>query len=218
MGLVKDVVTALKAAGIRAEEAWPGKRMPAITEPVAAVFMEQVDDTAQTACVQIQILSPEALGGGPCETAAETAADAAGALGAACLREACQFDASTDCYRVAITAAFSTAPAAERAFSVVQSGTTLDGAVGFTAWREADADNEITLASAQWQIRLVEEFQPGQREETVTTDPFQLTVTRTAGVEVFTSCTWTEVKREDTEECLRQTRTGTAGGRSYIAK
>lgn len=218
MGFVSNVVSALKAAGIRTEAAYPGRRMMALTGPVAAVCLEQVDYAAQTTCVQVEVMCPAAQGGAVCEGTAETAGKAAAALGAECVQGPCRFNGDTDCYCVSLTVTFCTAQAAASAFSVTQGGVALDGAVGFKAWREADADNGITLANAAWQIRLEEEFSPGQREKIVTTDPFQLTVTRTAGVEVFTGCTWTQVKREDTPELLRQTRTGTAGSRSYTAK
>lgn len=221
MGYVNSVVTALKAAGIRAEAAYPGRRVPSITEPVAAVCLEEADYTGGTAVVLITVMSPAGQGGAVCEAAAETAGNTTAKLALtgmdiACVQDACRFDSNAGCYYTQIRAALSPAPAA--AFSAAQNGTKLSSAVGFTAWREADADNGIALANAVWQIQLEEEFAPGQGENVVSGEPFQLTVTRAKSVEVFGGCTWTAVKRIDSGTSLRQIRTGTAGSRSFTAK
>lgn len=218
MGLVSDVVSALREAGIRAEAAWPGRRMPAITGPVAAVCMEQADYSAEIYRVRVTVFSPADRGGRVCEATAEAAAGAVATLRADCVQGICRFDADADCYCIPITATFCTVRPAVSAFSVTQGSTVLDGAVGFTAWREADPDKGISLEDAVWQFRLEEEFAPGQSERVVTAAPFQLTVTRAAGVEVFSGCAWTEVNREDSQKRLRQIRIGTAGSRSYTAR
>ena len=209
MGLVSDVVSALREAGIRAEAAWPGRRIPAITGPVAAVCMEQADYSAEIYRVRVTVFSPADRGGRVCEATAEAAAEAVATLRADCVQGICRFDADADCYCIPITATFCTVRPAVSAFTVTQGSTVLDGAVGFTAWREADPDKGISLE---------EEFAPGQSERVVTAAPFQLTVTRAAGVEVFSGCAWTEVNREDSQKRLRQIRIGTADSRSYTAR
>lgn len=221
MGYVSSVVAALKAAGIRAEAAYPGRRMPSVTEPVAAVCLEEVDHTGGAVGVLITVMSPAGRGGAVCEAAAETAGKTAAKVtfagkDTACVQEACKFDSNAGCYCTQVRVSFT--PAVETAFSVTQGSTKLSGAVSFTAWREADADNGVTLANAPWQIRLEEEFAPGQGENVVSGEPFQLTVTRAKSVEVFGGCTWTAVERIDTGASLRQIRTGTAGSRSFTAK
>lgn len=226
-GYVSSVVAAVKAAGIPAEAAYPGRRMPSITKPVAAVSLEEADYTQNTATVLITVMSPASQGGAVCEATAETAGKAAARLviagmDTACVQDACRFDSNADCYYAQIRAAFSPTPEPEPvpkpAFSATHNGTALAGAVGFTAWREADPDNGIPLENAVWQIQLEEEFAPGQAENVVSWEGFQLTVTRGKSVETFGGCTWTAVKREDSGTSLRQIRTGTAGSRSFAAK
>ena len=68
--IVNQVIAALRDAGIRADEAYPGGRIPALTGPVAAVRLGKVDRSVRSTNVQIVIRSPAAAGGRLCEAAA----------------------------------------------------------------------------------------------------------------------------------------------------
>lgn len=216
MGYVNTVIETLRNSGIRTERAYPGRRIPVLCEPVAAVSLSQADHIAGTAKVCITILSPAKLGGSACEDQAEKAAGAVAALGAACVQEACGFESAADhyCARVYVTFAQPVTPA----FLIKLGSVTLPAAVGFEAWKEADIQLGTELANAQWQLRLEEVFLPGQAESVSAEEPFTLTVIRDKSTEVFENCTWTKVQRTDDAGQLRQIRTGTAGERSFTAK
>ena len=62
--IVGNVIEALKAAQIRADEAYPGGRIPALSGPVAAVRLGKVDRAVRTTPVQVIVMSPAAQGGG----------------------------------------------------------------------------------------------------------------------------------------------------------
>lgn len=222
MGYVSTVVSALQDAGIRAEAAYPGRQMPAITEAVAAVCLERADYGTGETVVLVTVFSPGSKDGILCETAAEKAGAALASLGSGCVQGKCQYSDHEDLYYGEIRVTFAPEPEPEADpivdFSVSQDGTALPFTVSFIAKQEADADNGISLADAAWTIQLEEEFEPGETETVNTADSFTLTVTRHSSTEVYSGCAWVSVHRENGLDKLRQVRTGTAGSRSYTAK
>ena len=96
--IVNQVIAALRDAGIRADEAYPGGRIPALTGPVAAVRLGKVDRSVRSTNVQIVIMSPAAAGGSLCEAAALRAVDSMQAMGGTCIKDICQFDEMADVF------------------------------------------------------------------------------------------------------------------------
>lgn len=216
MGAVETVIAALQKAGIRAAAAYPGERLPYLTEPVAAVCLAAMDYAEKTATVRISAISPAASGGAASENAAVAAAEAVKALGNAEIPTGCSFDAVSDCYSTDVLLqlsgkqAYAGWAAHAAAFSVSLGGTALPHAVSFRAVQQADPNTGTALSAAAWKIVLTEEFLPGDTETVTTAEQFNLTVTRATAVEIFQNCVWTEIRREDGAEKLRQIRTGTA--------
>lgn len=217
MGAVETVIAALQKAGIRAAAAFPGERLPYLTEPVAAVCLAAMDYAKKTATVRISAICPAASGGTASENAAIAAADAVKTLGSAEIPAGCSFNTVSDCYSTDVLLHLSgtqahtdweTAHAA--AFSVSLGGTALPHAISFRAEQQADPNTGTALSAAVWKIVLTEEFLPGDTETVTTAEQFNLTVTRATAVEIFQNCVWTEIRREDGTEKLRQIRTGTA--------
>ena len=68
--IVGNVITALADASIRADEAYPGRRIPALTGPVAAVRLGKIDRSVRTTAVEVVIMSPASGGGILCENTA----------------------------------------------------------------------------------------------------------------------------------------------------
>ena len=68
--IVGKVIDALGGSGIRSDEAYPGRRIPALTGPVAAVRLGKIDRSVRTSTVEIVIMSPAAGGGSLCEDTA----------------------------------------------------------------------------------------------------------------------------------------------------
>ena len=218
MGSVSSVINALNAAGIRADRAYPGRKLPRISQNAAAVMLESRDHTTDTDVVRVTVCSPSELGGGSCEDAAKAAGEALAKLKrsgwkTACQQDTCSFSGPADQYQVIIRVTFT-----PEQFTVTQNSTALSAAVAFEAWRNADAEKMIALADAQWQIRLEELIFGSGKEVSGDLNGFKLKVTRKSGTETFENCSWTGVERVDTPEGLRQIRTGTAASRAYTAK
>ena len=212
--IVGTVIEALQDADIRADEAYPGGRIPALTGPVAAVRLGKVDRAVRTTAVQIIVMSPAALGGSVCESAALRAIEALEAMGGVCVKGLCQFDDMADVFHIEITAEFF-GVAKESSWSpgpgyAVKIGSQkMEWVTGFSIRRQTD--EEVTaIANAVWEFTMEELLGPGSVDPPDPTEPFTMTVTRDMTDESFTGCTWTSVKRTDTLRGISQIRTGIA--------
>ena len=207
--IVSMVIDALQASDIRADEAYPGSRIPALTGSVAAVRLGKVDRSVRTTAVQIVVMSPAAAGGSICEN-----------MGATCVKDVCKFDEMADVFYIEISAAFFGTPlesswSAGPGYSIFIGSQAMPGVTAFEISRKTD--EEVTsISNAKWQFTLEEQLIPGTSEPADPTEPFTLTVSRSNGDEVLSGCTWTSVRREDTLKGITQTRTGTAAVRKVL--
>lgn len=218
--IVANVIEALQAVEIRADEAYPGSRIPALTGAVAAVRLGKMDRSIRTTAVQIVVMSPAASGGSLCESTALRAVAAMQEMGGTCVKDVCRFDEMADVFYIEIEATFfGTALegdwSAGPGYSVTIGSQPMDQAVSFCAWRETDEEH-TTISTALWQFKLEELLIPGTSEPSDPSEPFILKVVRSGGQELFTGCTWISVKREDTLKGVSQVRTGQATGRSVV--
>ena len=210
--IVNQVIDALTGAGIRADEAYPGGRIPALTGAVAAVRLGKVDRTVRTTAVQVTVMSPADLGGGLCDGTALRAVQALEQQGAACQKELCRFDDMADLFFTEITAEFF-GVALENGwlpgpgFAVSIGLQEMEWATGFSISRKPGTDS-------QWEFTLEELLGAGSVDPPDPGEPFTMTVLRQNGDEVFTGCTWTSIQRKDTLRGISQVRTGTAKTRN----
>lgn len=228
MGVLERVLDKLRQAGFRAELAFPGQAVTAVTEPVAAVHIATVDRAASAVTVAVSIHSPAKLGGTACEATGLRVIEALHADGAACIMNGCTYDGMTRTFGVSILAAYTGLAGVEGAslglgFCVEIGEKILPYAVEFSA--EESRENALRYAMGErepqgvglgrggWVIRLVEVIPPGAAEVLPESGEFSLEVARSGGTEVYRSCVWTAVKREFTREGLRCTRTGLAVSR-----
>ena len=211
------VIDALRARDIRADEAYPGGRIPALTGAVAAVRLGRVDRSVRTTAVQIVVMSPASAGGSSCETAALKAVDILQGMGATCTKEVCKFDEMADVFYIEISAAFFGTPGVDRwsagpGYAVSIGSQAMEYVTGFSITRKTD--KEVTsIGDAKWEFTLEELLPPGTSEPADPGEPFELRIRRSMGEETLSGCTWTSVKREDTLRGVGQVRTGTAGNR-----
>lgn len=223
---LQQVLSALKAGGFAAELAYPGRTMPRITGPVAAVHMEKVDSAALTSTVAVSILCPGELGGAACEEAAMGALELLVGCGAACIQRGCVYDRVSQLYAVEISAAFTSPSQPEEeipddpGFSIAIDGVQQDCAVsflseetrGYTA--EYVTTEPLPMASApgtvQWSLRLEERIPVGTAEPAEPSPGFSLVVTTGEKRERYTGCQWTCVSREYDGQGLRRIRKGFA--------
>ncbi|MBQ7802020.1 MAG: hypothetical protein IJ375_06835 [Oscillospiraceae bacterium] len=218
--IVSKVIDALTRADIRADEAYPGSRIPALTGPVAAVRLGKVDRSVRTTAVQIVVMSPAGTGGSVCEATALRAVDTLQDMGATCVKEICKFDEMADVFYIEISAAFFGTPgesswSAGPGYSITIGAQAMEHVTGFAITRKTD--EEVTsIGSAKWQFTLEELLPPGTSEPADPSEPFTITVARSGGEELLSGCTWTSARREDTLKGIGQTRTGVATGRSVM--
>lgn len=217
--IVAKVIEILQNVDIRADEAYPGGRIPALTGPVAAVRLGKVDRTVRTTAVQVIIMSPADQGGSVCEATALRAIQALEDESAACQKAVCQFDNTADVFYIEITAEFF-GVALENSWSpgpgyaVTIGLQPMEWATGFSIQRQID-DEVTSIADAQWSFTLEELLGPGSVDPPNPAEPFVLTVTRPLGDEIFSDCTWISVERKDTIRGISQVRRGVAKTRVF---
>jgi len=218
--IVSQVIDALRDADIRADEAYPGRRIPALIGAVAAVRLGKVDRSVRRTAVQVVIMSPSTDGGSACETAALRAVTVLQNMGGTCVKDVCRFDEMASVFYSEIEADFFGTPlenswSAGPGYSVKINAQPMDNVVSFAAERKTGNDT-TSIADAQWTFTMEELLPPGASEPPDPAEPFTITVIRSSGQESFSECTLSSVKREETIRGVTQTRKGTAKARSVI--
>lgn len=220
--IVETVIAALCAAGIRAEQAWPGQKMPQLQSGVAAVSLEKADRGKKLECVQVDVFTPASLGGGACQQLGAEVCDVMQALGAECVQNACQFQSMSGLFWVKVQGNFLTEqpqqPDGEPVvytFSATVAGETVENLMSATAYRMWDESTGTLLDS--WTVRLVEQI-TGREEIRETEEPFEIRLTRSGQTEVYTGCVWSSWRRVLDGSGLKQTRAALAAGRTVSAE
>ena len=212
--IVSKVIDLLRDVNIRADEAYPGGRIPALTGAVAAVRLGKVDRAVRTTAVQVTVMSPADSGGSACEATALRAIQALENANATCVKGLCQFDDMADLFYTEITAEFfgvalenSWSPGP--GFAITIGIQPMEWVTDFSITRKTD-DEITSISNAPWEFTLVELLGPGSIDPPDPSEPFTLQVSRPLTDEIFTGCTWTKVERRDTIRGISQTRTGVA--------
>lgn len=218
--IVSQVIEKLRVENIRADEAYPGGRIPTLTGAVAAVRLGKVDRSMRTTNVQVVIMSPAKSGGSLCESTALRAVEVLQEMGGTCTKDVCKFDEMADVFYIEIASEFfgtalETKWSAGPGFSVTIGAQAMSHVVRFAVQRKTD-DEVTAIKDAKWEFTLEELLPPGTGEPPDPTEPFMLTVTRSNCDEVLTECAWISIKREDTLRGISQTRVGLAKTRSVM--
>ena len=218
--IVNQVIAQLRGASIRADEAYPGGRIPALTGPVAAVRLGKIDRSVRTTAVQVVVMSPASGGGSRCETTALQAIEVLQEMGGTCTKDVCKFDEMADVFYIEIEASFfGTALAddwsAGPGYSVTIGLQDMPHVIRFGLQRAVDG--EVTaIANAKWQFTLEELLPADYSEPAEPQEPFTLTVVRDTFDEILTGCRWISAKREDTLRGVSQIRIGIANKREEV--
>lgn len=218
--IVNLVIEALRASGIRSDEAYPGGRIPALTGPVAAVRLGKIDRSQRSTAVQVVIMSPAKSGGSSCERAALQAIEALQKMGGTCRKEICKFDEMADVFYIETEAEFFGTAKADTwspgpGFAVTIGEQDMPCVISFGLQRAVSGE-ETDIKNAQWQFTLEELLPPDSTEPPDPQEPFTMTVVRSKLDELFTGCRFTSVKRQDTLRGVSQVRTGTAQKRDVM--
>lgn len=223
--ILEMALRSLLEAGFAADLAYPGQKIAVISDTVAAVHIQKVDTASQTVTVEVIILSPAALGGTACESAALRATKALRASTAVCVQNGCVYDSVSQHYAVSILATY-TGFAEENdfeagpGFRVFLNGSYcprvtafLDEKVQKQTLEYATRSSEgvaITPGSCHWNITLEERFPAGFAEISAADGAFSLKVQREGKAEVFSPCRWTSVTRSFGPEGLKRISKGIA--------
>lgn len=218
--IVSQVIEQLRAEDIRADEAYPGGRIPALTGAVAAVRLGKVDRSVRTTTVQVVIMGPAKGGGSLCESTALQAVEVLQNMGGTCIKDVCKFDEMADVFYVEIESEFFGTASADDwsggpGFSVTIGLQPMEHVVSFGLQRQTD-DEVTSITDAKWQFTLEELLPPDTSEPPDPTEPFTLTVVRTYMDEILAECNWISVKRQDTLRGVSQIRVGQAKSRSVL--
>lgn len=215
--IVETVVTALCDAGIRADKAYPGQKMPVPEGIVAAVSLKLCDRAQKLECVQVSVLGPAGLGGSACEKAGAAVCDVLQGLGANCVQNACQYQSGMGLFCVEIQGSFLTEQPSEPdaepvvySFSATVAGKTVENLVSATAYRMWDEETGTILDA--WTVQLVEQI-TGTEDTAAVEEPFEIRLTRNNQTDIFTGCTWSSWRRVLDSSGLKQTRSAVAQGR-----
>lgn len=219
--IVTQVIDQLQAKNIRTDEAYPGRRIPALSWAVAAVRLGKIDSSVYLTTVQVVIMSPAAAGGGLCEQTALQAMEALREIGGTCKKDVCKFDEMADVFYIEIEAEFFGETRVNKwtpgpGYEVTVGIQPAPHVVSFTTQRALSGD-ETHINQAKWQFTMEELLPPGTSEPSDPVDPFLVTVERKNFDEVLIDCKWVSVKREDTVRGIRQIRTGIADKRSVVS-
>lgn len=218
--IVSNVITALSGVSIRADEAYPGRRIPALTGPVAAVRLGKIDRSVRTTAVEVVIMSPSSGGGSLCEKTALRAIEALQKMGGTCVKDVCKFDEMADAFYISVEAEFFGTAMENRwsagpGYSITIGAQPMEQVVSFSVQRSVSGDAE-GIGNAVWNFTLEELLAPGTSEPPDPAEPFTLTVSRSNGDEQFTGCRFISQQRQDTIRGVTQTRKGTAQKRNVM--
>ena len=143
ISILEQVLRRLRNAEFQTSVAYPGQKYPQITDPVAAVHIEKVDRANMTVTLEVNIISPAALGGTACELEALRATEVLRWDGATCVQNGCTYDGVSQVYSVSILATYTCITDADSCtmgpgFKVFIAELLMPYAVSFSAEKESD--------------------------------------------------------------------------------
>lgn len=217
------VLRRLREERFTADVAYPGQKYPEITDTVAAVHIDKVDRANLTVTVEVNIISPAAVGGTACEVEALRATEVLRWAGAVCVQNGCTYDGITQVYMVSVMATFTGITGEDSfdpgpGFEVRINGIYQPYSVSFTSEEVQERQAEYAMGesapvgigqgSCLWKITLEELIPAGSLQTLEPEGAFELEVTTPVKKETFYHCRFTSVRREHTRQGLKRVRTG----------
>ncbi len=217
------VLRRLREENFTADVAYPGQKYPEISDTVAAVHIEKVDRSNLSVTVEVNIISPAALGGTACEVEALRATEVLRWAGAVCIQNGCTYDGISQVYVVAILATFTGVTGEDSftqgpGFEVRIGGIYQPYAVSFASEEVQQLQTEFSMGETgpigisqggvYWKITLEELIPAGSPQTAEPTAAFTMTVTTDVKTETYSHCRFTSIRREHSREGLRRIRTG----------
>lgn len=193
--IVDVVVQGLKAAGYRAQTAYPGQRMPALEDLAVAVQLKEADQKAATATVLVSVLVPVSMGGAACESKALEVCHVLREMAATYTLGKIEYFSDMELFCVKITAQFCgthtedgwQAFVPEQGFTVMIGDVVLPYVRTFQAYRDG-LEEGLEVAGLPWRFRMEEVFPLDVVESPQPTGQFELVVIRKNRRETYNGC------------------------------
>ena len=190
-------INALKAVGIPVKRGYPDGKLPPLSQPEAAVTIEQSD--LQRTELAVWICGPIAAA---CEDVAQIAADALRKQRAFCQVEACQFDGKSGLFSVKIQAVWQ-----EKLINQLKlNQNVIVYATEFSAVQtrqvqqikdEETGQMHVVNEEVVWTIAVQEQLPFREVIEVEGKESFTLTVTHENYVEIYPNCYWLSITLEE---------------------
>lgn len=203
------VQAALQAEGIQVIRGYPGSKIAAVVEPVAAVSLEQYTDRFLT--LAVDVLGPPEFDGRACENMAVNIADVLTKKMATCTVGKCEFSGKTGLFAVQVLATW---------YRELDYAVDIDdeAVVRVTACRaekntvrvpyvdSATGDVLTTVDRNTWTITITDIWPLNEKLPEERTDAFMLSVARPSGLELYEQCVWEQITLVETPAGVLRTR------------
>lgn len=188
---------ALQAVGIPVQRGYPAAKLPPLSQPEAAITIQQSD--LKRTELAVWICGPIAAA---CEDTAQTAADALRQQRAFCQVEACQFDGKSGLFSVKIQAVWQESLTNQlkldknvmvyaTEFSAVQTRQVQQ------VKDEETGQTQVVNEEVVWTIAVQEQLPFREVIEVEGKESFTLTVTHENYVEIYPECYWLSITLEE---------------------
>lgn len=188
---------ALQAVGIPVQRGYPAAKLPPLSQPEAAITIQQSD--LKRTELAVWICGPIAAA---CEDTAQTAADALRQQRAFCQVEACQFDGKCGLFSVKIQAVWQESLTNQlkldknvmvyaTEFSAVQTRQVQQ------VKDEETGQTQVVNEEVVWTIAVQEQLPFREVIEVEGKESFTLTVTHENYVEIYPECYWLSITLEE---------------------
>lgn len=225
MSILDTVLMRLRQAKFKIGIAYPGQKYPTVTEPLATVHIQKVDQRELTVTVEVNIICPAAMGGTACELEALRATEILRLSQAVCVQNGCTYDGISQVYVVSVLATFVGTTEVRECMIWPGFGCLINGVDHIHVVRfhtEEDTGLEpvyavgekhpVAFSGKEGQYRFeIEELIPvGSTELPGSDEAFTVDVWTELKIEHWEQCRWLSVSREYTRQGLRRIRKGVA--------
>lgn len=208
-GKISEVLSILQASEIQAIRGYPGSKIQAVLNPIAAVSLDKFTDRILS--LAIDVYGPTEQGGAACETLAVTVAELMTEKMALCTVGNCEFSGKTGLFSVRVLAQWYR----ELEYAVQINDEDVDHVIAFQAEKSivqvpfvdsATGDVLTKVERNVWEITVTDIWPLDQKMPAELTAAFTLFVMRPGGLEAYEQCTWEKITLEETPAGVLRTR------------
>ena len=206
---IAQAMQALQGAGIPNMRGYPGTKIQAVLEPIAAVSLQRYTDKYLT--LAVEIFGPAEQGGAICEALAVRVAALLTERLALCTVENCEFSGKTGLFSVRVLAQWQR----ELDYAVEIDDEAIDHVISCQAEKNtvlvpyvlSDTGDVLTKVERnEWTITVTDLWPLGEKLPGERTTAFTMMVMRPGGLEAYEQCVWVRINLEETPAGVLRTR------------